>query len=78
MPPLYNCGRGRLFSRTCHQSADVGQELTALLSGMTASPAIMTFIARHNCPEYLKESGRLQIRLKEEALREECERSLGR
>ena len=24
MPPLYNCGRGRLFSRTCHQSADVG------------------------------------------------------
>ena len=55
-----------------------GQELTALLSGMTASPAIMTFIARHNCPEYLKESGRLQIRLKEEALREECERSLGR
>ena len=78
MPPLYNCGRGRLFSRTCNQSVDVGQELTALLSGMTASPAIMTFIARHNCPEYLKESGRLQIRLKEEALREECERSLGR
>lgn len=64
--------------RWLRDSLGNGQELTALLSGMTASPAIMTFIARHNCPEYLKESGRLQIRLKEEALREECERSLGR
>ena len=53
-----------------------GQELTALLSGMTASPAIMAFIARHNCPEYLKECGRLQIRLKEETLRKECESTI--
>lgn len=49
-----------------------GQELTTLLSGITASPVIMGFIAQHGCGEYLEECSCLQTALTEPELRAAC------
>lgn len=49
-----------------------GRELTALLSGITASPVIMSYIMQHGCPEYLEECSCLQTSLAETDLRAAC------
>lgn len=49
-----------------------GQELTALLSGITANPVIVGFIAQHGCREYLEECSCLQTALAETELRVAC------
>ena len=49
-----------------------GQEVTMLLTGITESKQIMTFIARHGSDSYLALSGRLQCQKNEETLRELC------
>lgn len=66
--------RGICFLR---ESLGDGQELTALLSGMTASPEIMRFTARFGCPEYLAVCDRLRFRANEEELKEQCRRAMG-
>lgn len=62
-------GSGIRFLRS---SMGDGQELTALLSGMTSSAGIMHFVAQNGCPEYLAVCEKLQVRLGEEELRKQC------
>lgn len=54
-----------------------GQELTLLLSSMTDSPVIMSFIARHGCPEYTRSCERLQNTMVEAELLRRCREYLG-
>lgn len=68
LPAQSALGHGIRFLRS---SMGDGPELTALLSGMTASPDIMRLIAHCGCPEYLEVCGKLQTREEETALLEQ-------
>lgn len=61
--------RGFRFAEDCFGD---GQELTLLVSGLTASPAVMEFIARHGCERYTRTAGRLLCRLNEPELQQAC------
>ena len=61
--------RGFRFVEDCFGD---GQELTLLVSGLTASPAVMEFIARHGCECYTRTAGRLLCRLNEPELQQAC------
>lgn len=49
-----------------------GQELLLLLTGITANPVLMDYIARHGCREYVACSRRLMCQQQEEELRKKC------
>ena len=53
-----------------------GQELTLLLSGLTASVDAMDYIARHGCPAYTESSGRLLCQFNEQDLQQACRKAL--
>ena len=53
-----------------------GQELTLLLSGLTASVDAMDYIARHGCPAYTEASGRLLCQFNEQDLQQACRKAL--
>ena len=53
-----------------------GQELTLLLSGLTASPEAMDYIARHGCPAYTAASSRLLCQVNERELQQACREAL--
>lgn len=49
-----------------------GQELTLLLTGITATDSLMDFITRHGCPKYIALSGRLEYQKNEQTLQQAC------
>lgn len=49
-----------------------GQELTLLLTGISASGELMDYIGRHGCPAYTRLGERLLCQKEEARLREEC------
>lgn len=53
-----------------------GQKLTLLITGITGSKGIMTFIARHGSDSYLALCGRLQCQKNEAQLQEQCRRAV--
>lgn len=61
--------RGLRFITDCFGD---GQELTLLISGLTASEAVMDFIARHGCDGYAAAGSRLLCRSNERDLLQAC------
>lgn len=49
-----------------------GQELTLLLTGITASSELMDYICRHGCAAYIRLSDRLQHQCNERSLQKKC------
>lgn len=49
-----------------------GQELLLLLTGITANPVLMDYIARHGCREYVACSRKLMCQQQEDELRKKC------
>lgn len=62
--------------RFLRDSMGDGQELTALLSGMTSTPNIMRFIVQNGCVEYLAVCEKLQTHFEEDHLQKQCEEAM--
>jgi len=54
------------------EALGLGQELTALLSGIASDPLVMSFIAIHGCPSFLENCNCLQVAGKEAELQAAC------